>query len=385
MLKMQPQDRRNNSAPAVSLVDIFLKARELERKGKDVIHFDAGEPDFEPPNRVVEATVRALREGKGRYTEAAGIPKAKKAISDHLENQTGARISPDRILITSGGRLALYYSFASLPKTSRIGIISPDWPAYRELAEFLGYPVRFFSTKLDDGWNVNLDEIRRSDCTTLVLNYPNNPTGKVLSTSTFEQLVQLAIEKKLNIISDEVYSDYTFNDREFKSVLGTAGLRYVFVTSLSKSFSMTGYRAAYVVSDEKTVSRMSKLNSLIMTSAPEFVQYAIIAAMSCDGYVKRKAKMIKKRRDIAVRCLRKDLEAELYIPDGSLYIFPRFRVSKGSFDSEKFALELLDKKFVSVSPGTTFGRPYKQHIRMTLLQNEDRIEEGIERMAKLVA
>ncbi len=350
-----------------------------------MIHFDAGEPDFEPPEKVVEATVRALREGKGRYTESGGIPEAKNAISEYLEKKIATRVSPDQVLVTSGGRLALYYAFATLPKAPKVGIISPDWPAYRDLARFLGYPMQFFKGKLENDWDVDLDEIKRSDCNAIVLNYPNNPTGKILDPDTFDELVQVAIEKNLTVISDEVYSNFIFNDKKrFRSVLETKGLHYMFVTSLSKSYSMTGYRAAYVVSDEKTTSQMSKLNSLIMTSAPEFVQYAIVAALGCNDYVKQKVELIKKRRDVAVRALKKQLNAVLYVPDGALYVFPRLHASKGIFNSEKFALELLEKKFVSVTPGTSFGSSFNEHFRMTLLQDEKRIEEGIERMAQLI-
>ena len=382
---MQNQVRNDGSSPSVSLVDILLKAKELERKGKDVIHFDAGEPDYEPPKQVVEATIRALREGKGRYTESSGIPEAKKAICENLKRKIGKDVSPKQVLVTSGGRMALYYAFTTLPKTSKIGIFSPDWPAYRDLARFMGYPVQFFQGNLENGWDVDLEEIRRSDCKAIVLNYPNNPTGKVLAPSRFDEIIQVAIEKKITVISDEVYSDFIFNDQKrFKSVLETKGVRYVFVTSLSKSYAMTGFRAAYVISDEPSTTQMSKLNGLIMTSAPEFVQYAIIAAMGCDVFVKEKVELIKKRRDVAVRYLRKFLNAELYVPDGSLYVFPKLHNSNETFDSEKFALDLLEKKFVSVSPGTSFGSSFNEHVRMTLLQSEKRIEEGIERMAQLI-
>ena len=370
---------------SVSLVDIFLKARELERKGKDVIHFDAGEPDFEPPKHVVEATVRALRQGKGRYTESSGIPEARKAISEHLQERIGAGVSPSQILVTAGGRLALYFAYSILPKTTRIGIITPDWPAYRDLAKFMGYTIRYFTTKIQRDWNIDLDEIRNSDCNALVLNYPNNPTGKILNSDTFEELMQIARRKKMTVISDEVYSDYVFNGRgQFRSILETSDLNYVFVTSLSKSYAMTGYRAAYVVSDEETIAQMSKLNSLVMTSAPEFVQHAVIAALECNDYVRQKVQLIKKRRDVAFHALKRHLDAEVYLPDGSLYLFPRLHATKSRFNSEEFAMKLLNEKYVSVSPGTSFGNAFNEHIRLTLLQDGKRIEEGVERLAQLM-
>lgn len=379
---MASQEERESP---VSLVEIFLKARELERAGKDVIHFDAGEPDYGPPENVVETTVDALRRGKSRYTESGGIPEAKEAISANIQRRLGVRLPTSRILVVAGGRLGLYYAFSTLPSKTKVGIISPDWPAYRDLSSFLGFETEYFASSLDSNWNIDLDAISRSGCNALVINYPNNPTGKILDVKTLDELVEIARNKHITIISDEVYSSFAYEEeKRFKSILETRDLNYLLVSSLSKTYSMTGYRAAYLISDEKTVSRMSKTNGLIMTSAPEFVQYAVAAAMGCDDYVKEKVAMLKGRRDVAVRQLRQKLDAKIYPPDGSLYLFPKMSASNGKFDSEKFALKLLESKYVSVTPGTSFGKTYGEHFRMTLLQDEKRIEEGIERMAQLV-
>jgi aspartate aminotransferase len=376
----------SETVPHVSLVDIFLKARELERRGQEVIHFDAGEPDFEPPTQVLDATIRALKEGKSRYTESPGISTAREAISERLERKYASNISPSQVLVTAGGRLALYFSYTLLPRNAKVGIISPDWPAYRNLAEFLSLRARFFEGSLEEKWDVDLDEVRKGDCDAIVLNYPNNPTGKILGSKLFEELVNLARERNMLLISDEVYSDYILDkSKRFKSVLETKDLRYVLVSSLSKSYAMTGYRSGYLVSDEKTTARLSKLNGLVMTSTAEFVQYAIIAAMSCDDYVAEKVELIRKRSEIAASSLKKYLDAEFYPPDGSLYVFPRLHSGKeNAFDSEEFAVKLLERELVSVAPGTSFGKAFNQHIRITLLQAEQKIEEGIQRMANIL-
>ncbi len=147
--------KREEDAPiAVSLVDIFFKAKELERKGFDVIHFDAGEPDFNPPQEVVEATVKALRDGHGRYAESGGIPKLRSGIAESLNKKYRANLGPENVLVTAGGRLALYYAFMSLPKKNKVGIFSPDWPAYRDISNFLELPVQFFRSSLEREWNI---------------------------------------------------------------------------------------------------------------------------------------------------------------------------------------------------------------------------------------
>lgn len=374
--------------PAVSLVDIFFKAKDLERQGYNVIHFDAGEPDFEPPPQVVEATVEALRKGHARYAESAGIPQVRRAIAESLSKEHATDIAPEQILVTAGGRLALYYSFMSLPKNAKVGIFSPDWPAYRDISNFLSLPVHYFRSSLEEGWNVDPDEVRKSDCKALVLNYPNNPTGKILDRGTFEEILQIANDRNITIISDEVYSDYTFDpQKRSKSILESdIPKKKIFVTSMSKSYAMTGFRAAYIISDHVTISEITRMNSMIVTSMPEFVQYAMIAALGCRDYVLDKVNLINRRRDVAAKALKRYLDAEFYLSDGSMYMFPRLHSStgKGSFNSENFALQLLDSQKVSVTPGTSFGKSFLDHIRITLLQDEKKIEQGIERMSKVL-
>jgi aspartate aminotransferase len=299
---------------------------------------------------------------------------------NHLNEKYRVGISPNQTLMTVGGRMALYLAFTTLPKGSKVGIISPDWSAYRDLCRYLGLQAIFFETTLEENWQISTEEIANSDCNALVLNNPSNPTGKILGTRTVEDLVKISVEKGITIISDEVYSDYILDPHsQFKSILQSDwSCKYIFTTSLSKSYSMTGYRAAYIVADPKTISALEKTCSLILTSPPEFVQHSLIAALQCQDYVANNLEVIRKRKLVAVDALRKYLGAEVYPPDGALYVFPRLGKN---FDSEKFASKLLEEKFVSVTPGTSFGSRYIDHIRMTLLQGEERLVEGIERMA----
>ncbi len=389
MLKSEPErkadSRPNSFVSPVSIVDIFFKAKALERRGVDVIHFDAGEPDFDPPEEVVNATKKAIDTGKARYTEPGGIPEVRQAIADHVNSKYHLNVSTKQVMIAPGGRMALYLAYLALPEQTRIGIFSPDWPAYRDLTTFMNIPTTFFETTLEKSWNPNVDEIRKSSINSIVFNYPNNPTGKILEEDLFEDLIRVVHDNKLMLLSDEVYSDYVFDSsRPFKSVLQTEDTNYVFTTSLSKSYAMTGFRAGYLVAEEKTISKLEKITSLILTSVPEFVQYGVIEAFNCKDYVKDKVQLIKRRRDVAADALRKELGAEVYLPDGSMYIFPRLRPESSGFTSERFALDLLDKMHVSVTPGTAFGPSYSKYIRMTLLQSEERIKEGIERMKGLL-
>lgn len=385
LFRVQEEQPLPSGRRKVSISDVFFESKELERRGIDVIHLDVGEPDYEPPAEVINATNGALKAGKGRYTGPGGIIEVKHAISEHVNAKYGSHVSPKQVLFTAGGRLALFLAFASLPKDSKVGIISPDWPAYRDLSEFLSLRTVFFKTKIEDDWNPDLGEIEESGCNVLAINYPNNPTGKILNPKLFDALIELATKLGMKIISDEVYSDFVLNESRFKSVLETDGsFDYIFTTSLSKSYSMTGFRAAYLISDEDTISRLSKINGLVLTSAPEFVQYGAIAALKSQEYVKDKVTTAKRRLHVACRTL-KELGIECYPSDGSLYLFPKLKYPSGKlFDSDQFVLDLLEKEHVSVTPGSVFGSEYGEFVRLTILQSEERIREGIERMANLL-
>jgi len=354
-------------------------SKELERKGADVIHLDVGEPDFQPPHQVVAATRNALSEDRGRYTAAAGISELRNSIARHLNAKYATQIGPEQVLFTAGGRLGLYLAFLTLPKRAKVGIITPDWPAYRDICKMMDFQTVFFTTSLENSWAPDLSELESADFDALVLNYPNNPTGKILDSETFDRITEIIARKNALIISDEVYSEYVFlKPGNFRSLLqAKQNTRFILATSLSKSYAMTGYRAGYLISDKATIGEMERINSIILTSAPEFVQYGAIAALECADYVRDKLQLIEGRRDIAVKTLRECGYSEFHEPEGSLYVFPKIRGARGPIDSEALALHLLETAHVSVTPGTVFGEQFRDFIRITLLQNEERIEKGI--------
>lgn len=374
-------------AQPISIADIYFKSKELERKGIEVIHLDVGEPDFEPPPEVVNATSVAIKEFKGRYTAAAGIYELRASIANRLNSKYQINILPEQVLFTAGGRLALYLAFSSLKKGAQVAIISPDWPAYRDLCNYKEFEPVFIHTSLKDSWVPNLGELRSKNYDAIVLNYPNNPTGKILDPKVMDEIVNIATEKKVTIISDEVYSDYVFQNIKFKSILEYGeDIRTIYASSFSKSHAMTGYRAGYVVSDKQTISSLERLNGLIVSSAPEFVQYAAYAALQCEDYVRDKRALIEERKKVVSLALKENGYADFYEPDGSLYFFLKIRSQDVSSipNSEALALNLLDTVHVSVTPGTIFGPSFEDYIRITLLQDKERLRRGLELIGEML-
>lgn len=363
----------------VTPATMLQRARRVEEAGGEVIHLEAGEPDFPLPRPVVEAVKKALDSGYTGYTDPVGIDPLREAVAERLKEKFHVDVTRDNVVITHGARFALHLAIATVLKPGGEALIfEPAYPAYRKTVELLGghpSPVR---TSVEEGWTPDMRRVEAAfeePPDLMILNYPANPTGKILGEDVFQQVVDTAVKKRVPIISDEVYMDYAF--KPFRSILEYPDGRSIFVSSFSKSYSMTGFRIGYAVASKKDVERMARLEGLILTCIPEFIQRAALKALECEEDVKQNAAKIRRRADYTARLLN-SLPATYREPDGGLYIFPR--IDKKDFDGEKYALNLLNQHHVSVTPGSAFGEGYRSHIRLSLCQPEDRLAEAVRRM-----
>lgn len=368
---------------AISIMDIFVLAKRMEKDGEKVIHLEVGEPDFGPPYKVKKATCDVILKGYTHYTEPSGISSLRESIANSLNERYSIDLSSEQVAVTSGGRFSIYASILStLSQGDEAIVIQPAWPAYIDCIGMIGGRIINVKTNLEEGWRPDMEYISNlvNDSTKLIIiNYPNNPTGKVLEKKDMKALVDLAIDKDITILSDEVYSDYSF--KPFNSILEFHDCKYICVSSFSKSYGMTGFRIGYAISDIETIRKISRIQALISTSVPEFIQYAAIEALKHKRDVKRYAKLIRKRICLVCNELKK-MNLSYYKPDGAFYVFPQISNSK-SFDSGKFALDLLKDKKVCVAPGITFG-DYPNFIRISTCQAEDLLLEGLKRIGEML-
>ncbi len=369
----------------IGLREIFYMALELEKSGKKITRLEIGEPDFTASLDVVEEACKALREGRSRYLSSYGIFELRKAIAERLNNLYRVDFKPENILVTSGGVMAIYIAIQVL---SRIGdevlVPEPAWPLYREIAEHLGRRYVPLKTDLEDKWTVKPGRLSMNTTPAsrlLILNYPNNPTGRTLSLSELRNLVEEARESGLTIISDEVYSHYYFHDRYAPSIVQVLDEGYVLVGSFSKTWGMTGYRMGYLVGDKIFIERAAKILGLIMTCIPEFIQRAALKALSDDENVVKNVEEIKKRVRYMYSKLQKNNLIDVYPSDGTFYLFPKIKIS--GFNSSEFALKLLKEYGVAVAPGSGFGE-YPQHIRLSAVKPIYEIDEGIEKLNQAI-
>ncbi len=366
---------QSKKTQGITHMDILRRGLELQRQGVEVQHLEVGEPDLGAPEEVREAVASAVRDGFARYGDSRGLLELRRKIADYLGDRFNSDVGAQNILIIPGGRFGIYLALKTLVGVGdEVILIDPSWPAYRQCVEFVGARAVGVKTRLEDGWNPDLDRLNNSispSTKAVILNYPNNPTGKVLTRRDFRSLVELAVEKNITVISDEVYYDYSFGERT--SILDGYHAKYVVIQSFSKSFGMTGYRIGYVVADKEIIERMASVISLLLTCVPEFIQHGAIKALELNMTPAQYSDIMRRRMETASRELSK-LPVSYYRPEGGMYIFPR--LDGGGVDIMALALELLEKKGVAIAPGSIFGG-YDSFFRISLGASEESITKGI--------
>ncbi|MEM4378157.1 MAG: aminotransferase class I/II-fold pyridoxal phosphate-dependent enzyme [Candidatus Nitrosotenuis sp.] len=352
---------------------MFLKAKNLERQGKKIIHMEVGEPDFMPPKVLKNALSDAYEKGFVRYGPAHGMPQLRDALAKHASKKFASEIKSENILVSPGGRFSIYLAITTLLNPGdEIIIIEPAWPAYRDCAINAGVKVRTIHTTLESSWEPSVSQIEQTinyNTKMIVLNYPNNPTGKVLSLQLQDKIVELAQQHDLYVLSDEIYSEYAFGP--WKSVLTNNYQKSIITQSFSKSHAMTGFRIGYTIADQKIIEKMVKLQALCITNVAEPIQYAALKALEAD--TTGNTKSVRSRLDVLVQASR-EAGLEFVVPDGAMYLFAR--VGKQNFDGLEFANNLLDYG-VAVAPGEGFGN-YKNFVRISACQDEKKLKEGME-------
>lgn len=351
---------------------IFLKAKSLEQQGKKIIHMEVGEPDFMPPKIVQSALGESYDKGFVRYGPSLGMPLLREALAKYSTKKFGADVKPENILVSPGGRFSVFLAISTLLNPGdEIIVIEPAWPAYRDCATNAGVKVRTISTTLESQWNPSIPEIKQtinSNTKMIVLNYPNNPTGKILDPKIQDEIIELARQHDLYVLSDEIYSEYAFSN--WKSVLTNNYKKSIITQSFSKSHAMTGLRIGYTIADKSIIEKMVKLQALCITNVAEPIQYAALKALDAD--ITQNPKTVKSKIDVLVESAKR-MGLDFIVPDGAMYLFAK--INKPGFDGLEFANRLLDHG-VGIAPGDGFGS-YKSFIRISACQDQGTLQKGM--------
>ncbi len=367
-------------------------ARELESKGKRVISFGIGQPDFPTPRHIREAAKRALDEGFTGYTETAGIPELREAIAEYLSRY--GRVEPDEVIVTTGAKTAIFLALASyLRPGDEVIVPEPSYYAYSQIAKYLGakpvfVPMRF---EPDAGFSLDLELIERAvtDKTRMiVINNPHNPTGAVYDKEQIEGLLEIARKHNLLVVADEIYDNFVYEGARFYSALSASDWRdyVIYVNGFSKTFSMTGWRLGYLVARKEVIPRLLDLAVSLYSCAPSFAQKAGVEALRGDWTpVREMIAEFERRAKRLYEILREAPGIEPYKPHGAFYMFPRVRglLEKAGLSVEELVNKLLYEYGVLVLPGTSFpDKAGADFVRLSFATSMENIEEGARKIVE---
>jgi len=353
-------------------LSIFLKAKALEQKGKKIIHMEVGEPDFLPPPIVKDALTEVYDKGFLKYGQVKGIPVFREKLASYVSKKFNTSVTQENIMVSPGARFSIYTAITTLlnPGDEMI-VIEPAWPAYKDCALNSGIKVRTINTTLEDKWEPSMEQINNtinSNTKMIVLNYPNNPTGKILPEKLQDEIIEIARKNKIYVLSDEIYSQYAKTNG--KSILNYNYEKSIITQSFSKSHAMTGFRIGYTIADSKIIEKMAKLQALCLTNVSEPIQYVAMKALESD--TTNNTNTIQNRLNLL--CQKADeIGLEFVAPDGAMYLFAR--VNQKEFDGVQFANSTLEKG-LAIAPGEGFGN-YKNFIRISACQEENSLNEGM--------
>lgn len=355
---------------------------------KDVVSFALGEPDFTAPKHVIEATVASFNRGETHYVANAGIPALRTAVAEH-RTKRGYPCGTANVLIGSGAISVLCLAATAILDIGDEVIVSdPGWANYRGLITQVGAVAVPVKVREENGFMFDIDDLRRAvtpKTKVILINSPANPTGGVESAENLKRIAELAIEKDLYIISDEIYNALLWDDEPYASIVSIPGMaeRTIVIDGFSKKFAMTGFRLGYGVGPEELIAAMTKLLENVLSSVNEGIQWGGVAALTGDqGCVDAMIAEYRKRRRLIVDGLNSIDRISCLEPKGAFYAFPN--ISRTGMKSRDFAIKLLQDEHVVVVPGTGFGDGGEGFVRLSYATSEENIREGLVRLKRFV-
>jgi len=371
--------------PPSSTIRVLGLAKELERHGKKIINMGIGEPDFDTPPHIKRAAEDALQRGMTKYTTSAGLLELREAIAEHMETK-GFKTDSKNVLVTPGTKHAIFCAMAAaLDPGDEVIIPSPCW-TYEAMVRILGGKPVFAETTDEKGFKLEIkkvEEVLSPKTKILLLNYPNNPTGAVMTRKELRPIAELAVDHDLWVLSDEIY-DCLVYEGEHASILSFPNMaeRTIYINGFSKAYSMTGWRLGYGIAPAGLITEMTKVQEASTSSATSFVQAAGIAALRGPQEFTRKMRdEYRKRRDAIVKGLSSIKGISCTKPGGAFYAFPNMK--RLGVDSLEFCEILLREAGVTAVPGSGFGPYGEGHVRFSYATSMENIKEAIERVKKV--
>ncbi|MBU88301.1 MAG: pyridoxal phosphate-dependent aminotransferase [Dehalococcoidia bacterium] len=369
--------------------ETLAKAKRLEAEGKNIIHLEIGEPDFDTPYNIKQAAKKAIDDGYTHYGPSAGQMELRQTIANHQSSRQGYDISPENVIVTPGAKPIMFYTVMALINPGDEAIYpNPGFPIYESMINYVGGVAKPMRLKEETNFNVDIKELESliSDRTRLIIvNSPNNPCGSVIPNDDLKRISDVADAHDLIVLSDEIYKDMYYDRVEHCSItkFGQTKTRTVILDGFSKSYAMTGWRLGYGVFPDFMIDDVSKLvtNSVSCTSV--FTQIAGIEALEGpQDSVSNMMKEFTKRREIVVDGLNSLKGIRCSIPKGAFYAFPN--IENTGMTSQQFADKALYDGGVALLSGTSFGEFGEGFIRISFANSIENIQEGIKRISTIL-
>jgi aspartate aminotransferase len=373
-----------------SAFEVLAKAKALEAQGKDIIHLEIGEPDFETPQHIKDAAVQALQDGFTHYVPTPGIPEVRQAVARNVGERRGMDVDWQRVIITPGAKPIMFFTLLALAEPGA-EVIYPDpgFPIYESMVKFCGAKAVPMPLRGELNYHPDLDEFAtlvNKNTRLVILNSPHNPCGSVLSREEIERIAAIVREQSdAYILTDEVYKDLLYTG-EHVSIATMPGMadRTIILDGLSKSYAMTGWRLGYGVFPEPLVEHIIKLAVNSVSCANAFSQMAMIAALEGpQDSVSAMREEFMKRRDVVVEGLRSIPGITCPMPEGAFYAFPSIKGT--GLTSMEFETKALQEAGVAVLSGSAFGGFGDGYVRLSYANSVENLQKAIERLRGMVA
>ena len=374
--------------PSLTLA-IGAQAKALQRAGRDICSLSAGEPDFDTPDFIVEATRQALRDGITRYGPAAGDPELRAAVAEKLSSGNGIATSPEQVLITNGGKQAIYNLFQVLLNPGdEVLLPAPYWLSYPEMAALAGAKVKLIPTQAGEGFRLDLTAVEAAispRSRLLVLNSPGNPTGRVMKRQELEDVAELVRRHpQLLVMSDEIYEFLLAEGEQhhsFAAIAPDLADRCFTVNGFAKGWAMTGWRLGYLAGHQDVIKAAAALQSQSTSNVCSFAQRGALAAIQGPrDCVSAMAESYNRRRQLLTEGLQGIEGITLVEPRGAFYAFPQLPESAGG--SMDFCRRALEQAGLAVVPGLAFGND--RCIRLSCAVSRETIRDGLSRLTQLL-
>ena len=365
---------------------LMQKATQLQKEGKNVVNLTGGEPDFDTPAIIVDEAVRLLREGDTHYLVGQGLLELREKIAEYEEKENGISCKAENIIMTPGGKFGIFMSVVSLINAGdEVILLAPMWVSYAPIVKACGGVPIICELDFDDKYEIKkekLEECISEKTKMIIINYPNNPTGKILSEKESGILFDIVKQHQIYLISDEIYNRITFDSKKSISMASYKEIfnRVITVKGFSKSAAMTGWRIGYVIAEKKIVDVMFKLYAHTITGLSPFVQRAALKVFECDLEIKKMRKEYERRRDYFIRELNKIKFLSCLVPEGAFYAWVKIQLPNITKSVE---LELLERIGVLGVPGSAYGIREKNYIRFSFACDMKTLEQAICRLQRL--